>query len=138
MGVQRIQSDWSTPGNMREHETETMTVIHKEKLLFENKRKTKPTHLSDARQNEGELWVRQNTVRERTGSENELRGCKERRNQSRPICRSSRNNMKSRSSRESQKRSHVDVTQCILNFIKEERVKDIKERQKRKRKRKNS
>ena len=59
---------------MREHGIETVVVIHEDKLLNENTRKTKPTHLSDARQNEGELRVRENADRERTDSESQERG----------------------------------------------------------------
>ena len=62
---------------------------------------------------------RDNTDRERTDSENELRRNNDRRNQSGPSRRSS---VKSRSSRGSRKSTRIDMAQRILNFMEEGRI----------------
>ena len=70
---------------------------------------------------------RNNTDRERTDSENELRRNNDRRNQSSPSRRSS---VKSRSSRGSRKSTQIDMTQQLLKFMEKERGKDRQEREK--------
>jgi hypothetical protein len=89
----------------RETQTkETVAIMHKKKLLYESTGKTKPTHPTDEVQNLGELRVRENIIIERTDSENELRGYKDRENHSTPSIRSSRSSISSKGSRKSTQR----------------------------------
>jgi hypothetical protein len=81
----------------RETQTkETVAIIHEENSLYERTNKTKPTHPSDEVQNVGELRVKENIIIERTESENELRGYKNREIHSRPSSTSSRSSISSR------------------------------------------